>query len=352
MKQLRLILCILLFPLTVWYAVGVALRNMLYRKGILKSARPSVATISIGNLRMGGTGKTPHTEYLIRLFDNAGIKTALLSRGYGRSTHGYVLADTNSDATTLGDEPYMMSHKFPSLTTAVCEDRLEGLRQLSLLTDKPAMVLLDDAYQHRHLTPALNILLTEYSDLYCDDHILPFGNLREARHDSRRADIIIVTKCPYTISDSKREAIRKCLNPTPLQHLFFSFIEYAEPLPLYGNLSWSPVKEVLLVTGIANPKPLKHHLETRCTVHHISFSDHHGFSDANCRLIINRFNSMSEPSKAIVTTEKDAVRMLTPEVRQKLKNLPLFFIPIKVNFFEDQEFDKTIMDFFTKFAHC
>ena len=341
MKTIQLLIAILLLPLSIWYAVGVAVRNWLYDVGIKKTARSPIPTIGIGNLRMGGTGKTPHTEYLIRLFAN--IDIALLSRGYGRKTKGFVLADrTHDNALSIGDEPAMMAQKFPSLTVSVCEDRNEGIRQLAQQSHPPQLILLDDVYQHRSIRPNAMLLLTEYDDLYCDDHILPFGNLREARRQSRRADIVVVTKCPPMLSKSKRNQIRRHLHLLPHQALFFSSITYLEPHSLFDETEWHPVREILLVTGIAHPTPLKHHLERHCTVNHLSFPDHHDFSENDIHQITKAFSAIKEPSKAIVTTEKDAMRLRSSLTTQQLQQMPFFYIPITVTIDEEADFISAI----------
>ena len=340
MRTIQLIIAILLFPLSIWYAVGVAVRNICFRHGILKSVPTSIPTIGIGNLRMGGTGKTPHTEYLIRLFSDK--HTALLSRGYGRKTKGFVLADGTNSARELGDEPAMISHKFPDLTVAVCEDRVEGVERLSQENNPPELVLLDDVYQHRQIKPTLMILLTEYGDPFFEDRILPFGNLREFRSGSRRADIIVVTKCPPLMSETKRNEYRRKLKLSSKQALFFSNIDYQQPQPLYNGTEWQPVKKVLLVTGIANPTPLIHHIEKQCTVKHLNFPDHHDFTATDCQQIIKAFITIKETSKAVITTEKDAMRLLSPSIKEMLQELPIFYIPIQVSFLEGDTFDKAI----------
>lgn len=364
MITFRLIICILLFPLTIWYAVGVAIRNISYHPKIRKPLHPDIPTIGIGNLRMGGTGKTPHTEYLIRLLEkekklstfNSQFSISLLSRGYGRKTKGFLLADASSKASDIGDEPLMMHRKFPDITVAVCEDRNEGLRLLSALHPQPSAtgaVLLDDCYQHRKVTPDLNILLSQYSDLYVDDHVLPFGNLREFRSGSRRADIIIVTKCPPYLSTRKRDTISHRINPLPHQRLFFSYISYSDPIPLFSpHLQFSHFNaQLLLVSGIANPEPLKRHLERHSTVANMEFPDHHKFTHLDCEMMLRRFNNLKSDSKAIVTTEKDAMRLIDSPHRHLFDDIPFFYVPIEVKFFEQNDFDNTIINFFHNFAN-
>ena len=341
-----------------WYAVGVAIRNMFYKTGAKKSVPTAIPSIGIGNLRMGGTGKTPHTEYLIRLFgygsdgdtDTAIRKQeclrtiALLSRGYGRKTKGFRLADTTDNASTIGDEPAMIANKFRKLTVAVCEDRAEGIRQLSQLQQPPELVLLDDVYQHRNVKPSVMILLTEYGDPFCDDYILPFGNLREFRKGSCRADIVIVTKCPPMISETRRNEYRKRLKLLPQQHLFFSQIDYLQPQPLFNNTPWHTPKEILLVTGIAHPEPLLHHLELQCTVRQLRFPDHHKFTSLDCNIITQAFNNIHASDKVIVTTEKDAMRFNKKEIANQLSNMPVFFVPIAVKIHDEEKFKELILE--------
>lgn len=342
MKCVRFIICILLLPLTMWYAIGVAVRNLLFDLGVKRSVSPDVPTIGIGNLRVGGTGKTPHTEYLIRLLD--GRRVALLSRGYGRKTQGFVLADDSSTALQIGDEPLMMARKFPQLTVAVCEDRVEGVRRLMEMTQKPDVVLLDDVYQHRHIRPALNILLTEYGDPYCNDHILPFGNLREGRRGRRRADIVVVTKCPEKLNDEEQQEMRRKLRLDDRQQLFFSHISYAEPVAVYDAVMADAVEEVVLVTGIAHPEPLVRYLEKKYRVHHLRFADHHPFGADDCQRIADAYEALPSQRKVVITTEKDAVRMLADQAREWLSKLPVFYVPIKVDILGQQEFDASVCD--------
>lgn len=340
MKTARLIVCILLLPLTMWYAIGVAVRNLLFDWGLKSSVCPGVPTIGIGNLRVGGTGKTPHTEYLIRLL--ADRRVALLSRGYGRKTQGFVLADENSTTSQIGDEPLMMASKYLQLTVAVCEDRVEGVRRLMEMPQKPDVILLDDVYQHRHIRPALNILLTEYGEPYCDDHILPFGNLREGRRGRRRADIVVVTKCPEHLGDDEQKEMRRKLKLDDRQQLFFSHISYAEPVAVYDAAMPDAVEEVVLVTGIAHPDPLVKHLSGKYRVHHLRFADHHPFGEDDCQRIIETCNQLKNSNAVVFTTEKDAARMRDTDVRKYLQPLPLFYIPIKVKLEDSQSFDTVI----------
>ena len=332
----------LLWPLTMWYGIGVAVRNLLFDWGVRRSIRPSVPTVGIGNLRMGGTGKTPHTEYLIRLF--AGRRVALLSRGYGRETKGFVLADEHSTAAQIGDEPLMMARKFPQLTVAVCEERVEGIERLSQLAPSPDVVLLDDVYQHRSIKPALNILLTEYGDPYFRDHILPFGNLREGRRGRKRADIVIVTKCPHLLDDDEQQQMRSNLQIGDKQRLFFSHIKYGAPVSLYEDTPYTECDEVVLVTGIAHPGPLVNYLEKKYKVHHLRFADHHSFKKKDYCRIIDTFDLIKSSRKVVITTEKDAARLMNCEARELLGKLPIFYIPIEVEIQNQTDLQKAVTE--------
>ena len=334
MKTLRFIFFLILFPLSMWYVVVVALRNWRYDR---RKIQPTPNTIGIGNLRMGGTGKTPHTEYLIRLFK--GRRIALLSRGYGRKSKGFVLADDTNGADMLGDEPAMMARKFSELTVAVCEDRAEGVKRLRQLENAPELILLDDVYQHRSIRPAVNILLTEHRDPYYKDYILPFGNLRESRCGRRRADIIIVTKCPQGISETERQHFEKCLKARVGQEVYFSYLEYGLP---FGNYEWPKADNLLVITGIAHPEPMLDYLAEEYSITHLRFGDHHGFNDSDCQKIRTLFEKMSG-SKAVITTEKDAMRMLVPEVRERLADLPIYYLPVNVCLFNEEAFTDSII---------
>jgi tetraacyldisaccharide 4'-kinase len=333
MKLLRL----LLFPFAILYGTVTAIRNFLYDKGIYKSYTFSVPVIAVGNLSTGGTGKTPQIEYLIRLL-SANYKIATLSRGYKRKSKGFVLGNADSDAAMLGDEPYQFYKKFSEIEVAVDANRKNGIEQLLKLSPKPEIILLDDAYQHRRVKSGLYILLTAYGDIYADDYILPAGNLREGRSGAKRAAVIVVTKCPPTISLHEREKIVKKLKPQPGQRVYFTFIEYDDKV--YSEtvtLNASKVKLVdkLLVAGIAKPQPFFSYLEGDNNVN-LTYPDHHDFSEKDIIDIENK-----SQNKIIVTTEKDYVRL-----QGKLPGERLFYLPIKSSFIAGgNDFDKTILDF-------
>lgn len=330
-----------LFPLTMWYAIGVAFRNFLFLIGVKKETSPQVTTISVGNLATGGTGKTPMVEHLIGLLGDE-FSVALLSRGYKRKTKGFLLADEHATAETIGDEPYMMHSKFPHVATAVCEKRLEGIRQLLSLQQPPQLVLMDDAYQHRYVKPSLNILLTEYQCPYYRDQILPFGNLREFKSARSRANIVVVTKSPEKINPIEKHLIIGSLGLKPYQKVFFSSIVYGDPIGLFGDSPSAYTPQVLLVTGIAHPQPLVDEVSRHAKVAHLAFADHHDFAAADLEHIRSAYAKLPQGSM-ILTTEKDAARLIPH--REALNGLPISYLPItvKVHPNGDIDFDQVVL---------
>ena len=331
----------LLFPFTVWYAVGVAIRNLLWDTGIRKQQTPHITTIGVGNLATGGTGKTPMVEYILSLFCHE-MYVAMLSRGYGRDTKGFIIADQyNADANTIGDEPAMMARKFPSVTTVVSENRLLAISNLQNLNNPPDIVVLDDIYQHRWLKPTVNILLTEYNRPYFSDRILPYGNLREFRTAHSRANIIVVTKSPLDIPPLDRRNFIARLGVKPHQRVFFAHILYHQPQPLWTEtpdcqvttLDLSLPHNILLLTGIANPSPLLAHLKHTHSVTHLSFPDHHQFTADDIQTIVDSFAALpNDQPRAIVTTEKDAARLVSSPHADLLRQLPIYQLPISMEF--------------------
>lgn len=325
----------LLFPFAILYGFITSLRNYLYDKGILKSYSYDIPVIAVGNLSVGGTGKTPQIEYLIRLL-SPNYKVATLSRGYKRKSEGFILADFSSNVEILGDEPYQYYKKFPEIQVAVDADRKNGIEQLMNQKSRPEIILLDDAFQHRKVKAGFYILLTAYDDLFCDDFMLPTGSLRESKNGARRANLIIVTKCPPTISLLEQETIKKKIGfDLPV---FFSCIDYDEKIYNENNsLAVSEIKskEKVLLAGIANPKPFFDYLQTdKDEV--MTFSDHHNFSESD---ILNIKSQAID--KIIVTTEKDFVRLDAKILRKQL-----FYLPIKSKFLSNKEsFDTIILNY-------
>ncbi|MER3373482.1 MAG: tetraacyldisaccharide 4'-kinase [Allomuricauda sp.] len=319
------------FPFSLVYALVVHIRNFFYNTGVMKSKSYQTPTLCVGNLSVGGTGKTPMIEYLVRLLK--GHKIAVLSRGYKRKSKGFLVADTNSAVLDLGDEPYQLHQKFPEITVAVDADRRNGINQLEN-TVKPEVILLDDAFQHRRVKPDFSILLTAYGQLYVDDWYLPTGNLRDSKREAKRANIIIVTKCPVLLSEEEQRAIIDRLKPLPHQKVLFSKLEYDQLLKggKVENLDFSAIKakKMALVTGIASPEPLVNYLKSLGLVFtHFAFGDHHNFSEKD----VQQFKD----HELILTTEKDYVRL-----KGKVKNL--FYVEIAHSFTaEDKVFlEKTI----------
>ena len=327
----------LLFPLAILYGLITSVRNFLFDKGILKSASFDIPVIGVGNLSVGGTGKTPQIEYLIRLLSDK-YKVATLSRGYKRKSEGFVLADATSNAEILGDEPFQFYQKFPNIQVAVDANRTNGITQLLSQKEKPQIILLDDAYQHRKVKAGFYILLTSYDDLYADDFMLPTGNLRESRSGANRAKIVIVTKCPRNLSDEKQSEIWKKLKLSCSQQLYFTFIDYDDAI--YGKEGKIAVNEIkselkLLLAGIAKPTPFFDYLKNEndeC----LTFPDHHHFSEKDLEMIQNKAQN-----KKIITTEKDYVRLKDSKLISQL-----YYLPIKSTFINNQQnFDTTILEY-------
>lgn len=325
----------ILFPFAVLYGWITQLRNFLYDIGIFKSYAFDVPVIAVGNLSVGGTGKTPQIEYLIRLLSEK-YRVATLSRGYKRQSKGFILANESSTANQLGDEPYQFFIKFPNIHVAVDANRRNGIEQLLSLPDKPEVILLDDAFQHRRVKAGLYILLTAYDDLFCDDFILPAGNLRESRSGAKRSDIIIVTKCPEIILPQERENIKRKIGLD--KPIFFSSISYDENI--YSKKTSIKVSEIrnvnkLLLAGIAKPQSFLNYLKNdNDTV--MVFPDHHNFTADEILTIKSK-----DTVNLIVTTEKDYVRL-----KDSISDDQLFYLPIKISFISNQTiFDSSICNY-------
>jgi tetraacyldisaccharide 4'-kinase len=313
----------LLFPFSLLYGLGTLLRNKLFDWQLLPSVGFDKTVVVIGNLNTGGTGKTPMTEFLVKNLQKT-KKIAVLSRGYGRQTKGFVLADRHANAAILGDEPFQIYQKFPDIVVAVDEDRRHGVRTILSRFPDVDTLLLDDAFQHRYVKPTLAILLTSYGDLYVDDSLLPTGNLRESGRGAQRANFIVVTKCPPQLSESEKTAITQKIQPQPHQQIFFSTIRYADYASnreAEVSLSSFRDKKVCLVTGIANPKPMLEYLKSQnIDFEHLNYPDHHRFSEEDLTLL-NQKNS-------ILTTEKDFVRF------DKKLQTSCYYLPISVAFLD------------------
>lgn len=364
---------IALYPLAVVYDAATALRNALFTHGYLAEHSFTTPTLCIGNLAVGGTGKTPHTELLLRLLLPT-YRVAVLSRGYGRSTHGFLPVTASETAERVGDEPLQMQRKFPAARCFVCEDRVEGLRRITTQAyPEVDVVLLDDAFQHRYVRAGRTLLLTDYSRLYTRDLVLPAGNLRESKRGARRADLIVVTKAPSDLGEAARGRIARELAPRAHQHVVFTTLRYATPYPLFppagdsisngANKATGAVGDsantahggesphaILLLTGIAHPEPLVRHYEALGAqrVEQLHYPDHHAFTAADLRHIEAAFAALPRPAQ-VVTTEKDAQRLLAhaPQLSPGLR-AGIMVQPVAPAFISpaDQElFNNTLLDY-------
>ena len=341
----------MLLPFALLYWLGIGIRNWMYNKNILKSASFGLPLICIGNLSVGGTGKSPMVEYLVRRLKDK-LNVATLSRGYKRKTKGYALANAGTTALDIGDEPMQFHLKFPDVPVAVGEQRIVAIPQL--LHDKPETeaIILDDAFQHRSINAGLNIILTDYTNLFTRDFYLPTGDLRDLKSSYKRAEIIIVTKCKPGLTETEKQKITSEIHPLPHQHVFFTAIEYGSMYHITNNREseLDDKTEVLLVTGIANPRPLKKMLEEHSNSYHmLQYSDHHIFTIDDLNDIKKRFENIETKNKIILTTEKDAVRLI--KFSNEIAELPLYVIPVRHQFlFEGGViFDTLVMDFIHNF---
>lgn len=344
----------ILYIISRFYGLGIAFRNMAFNCNLLKSREFNIPIISIGNITVGGTGKTPHTEYMIRLLRNK-YKVATLSRGYGRKTKGYIEVATNSLSVKVGDEPLQMKRKYPDTTVICHEKRVLGIEKLLKRDrdDRPDVILLDDAFQHRYVKPGQNILLTDYNRLFTKDDLMPLGRLRELPAAKSRASIIIVTKTPRSIQPIEERIITKELDIKPFQNLYFTTLKYADPRPVFPeelDLEIAAIEmfkeaEILVVTGIANPKPMYEYLSPLVKkMEEMAFRDHYKFKAKDIRKIQERFDNIESKNKYIFTTEKDMVRFVDMEIPTSLRK-KMFFIPLEIEFLNNKrtEFDQKIM---------
>ena len=344
-----------LLPLSWLYGLGVKFRNMLFEIGILHSESFDVPVISVGNITVGGTGKTPHVEYLIELLKDK-AKVAVLSRGYKRRTRGFVIADDNATAKTIGDEPLQMKRKYgDDITVAVDRKRCHGIRQLTSDEDGIDVILLDDAFQHRYVKPGVNILLVDYHRLIIYDKLLPAGRLREPLSGKNRADIVIVTKCPHDLKPMEFRVITEAMNLYPFQRLFFTCLEYRNITPVFGSGEQSLDSigkdcHILLLTGIASPQQMIEDLSPRCPhITPLTFGDHHTFTSSDVARINNEFAALPHP-KMIITTEKDATRLIAVEGLSEEVRGAMFALPVKIRFMLGQEesFNEKIIGYVRK----
>ena len=345
-----------MLPLSWLYGLGVRLRNQLFEIGLLKSRSFDIPVISVGNITVGGSGKTPHVEYLIRLLKDR-AKVAVLSRGYKRKSRGYVLAGEKTTMSDIGDEPFQMKTKFPDIYVAVDKNRCHGIDTLtgSKETKDTDVILLDDAFQHRYVKPGINILLVDYHRLIIYDKLLPAGRLREPQNGKSRADIVIITKCPKDLKPMEYRVIIKAMNLYPYQQLYFTTLEYDNLSPMFCGeerplKSISKKENILLLTGIASPKQMIYDLkECSPNITPMTFPDHHQFTKKDIERINDAFAAMQSP-KIIITTEKDNARLfgmegLSDEVRHNI-----YILPVKIKFMpgQEKEFNNKIIGYVQK----
>ena len=340
------------------YGFVTGVRNYLYNSNVLHSVKFNLPVISVGNITVGGTGKTPHTEYLVRLLKE-NFRVATLSRGYKRKTNDFQIATSSSDVRSIGDEPLQLFRKFPDITVAVDNDRVHGVNEILKAKPETSVIILDDAFQHRKIRPGLSILLADYSRPMTQDIFLPYGNLRENIHNKRRADIVIISKSPEKISPIQKRIRAKEFDKAPYQVLFFTSLKYLDPVPVFakktsGNitdqLQWKKLS-IVLVTGIANPAPLIKYIHNHFGKEvHLDFADHHQYTNNDILKIRAAWENIKSPLKYIITTEKDAVRL------KEFKNIDgpfrsaFYYIPIGIFFLHDEKekFDKMILDYVRK----
>lgn len=345
-----------LLPLSWLYGIGVRIRNWMFDIGLKKSRSFDIPVISVGNLTVGGSGKTPHVEYLVRLLKDK-VKVAVLSRGYKRKSKGYVLAGKQTKMQEIGDEPYQMKNKFGDIYVAVDRDRCHGIEQLtgSNETNDTDVILLDDAFQHRHVKPGINILLVDYHRLIIYDKLLPAGRLREPLSGKNRADIVIVTKCPKDMKPMDFRVIMRAMNLYPYQKLFFTTLKYGRLIPAYCGEkrrleSIGKDENIMLLTGIASPEQMVTDLKPYTeNIVQMNFPDHHQFTPKDINRINEEFAGMPPP-KIIITTEKDNTRLFGMEGLSEEVRHSLFILPVEVCFMQEQEemFNEKIIGYVRK----
>ena len=327
----------LLFPIAGVWSLFMLCRRRFYAIGKRKDSQ--ISSICVGNLCMGGSGKTPHVEYLLNLLkDN--YKTAALSRGYGRKTKGFLFATPNSTSEAIGDEPLQLYKKHAETTVAVCEDRVEGLRRILEEVPDTDVVILDDAYQYLQMKYSLSIILTDYYLIYPQDYVFPVGKLRESALAAKEADIIVVTKSPNVMPELDRQLFLEKLKPLPHQKVYFSYMEYGQLQPLTKAaqaIDLQSIRSVVSVSGIANPYSFLKHIDNQYReTQHLTFADHHVFKNKDIEKVIDAYNRAIMRSQAVITTEKDAMRLMTSDLWQMIAHLPVFTLPIVVKFHEKQ----------------
>jgi len=341
---MKLILRVIFWPFSALYDLLMRLRNYLYDTGYTKSFSFQTRVISVGNLSVGGNGKTPMVEYLVCLLKHK-YRLAVLSRGYGRSTKGFILADSKHTTDDLGDESMQLFRKFaPEIKVAVGESRALAIPSILLESPDTELIILDDAYQHRTVIPDLNILVTNFWSPFFKDHVLPAGRLRESRQGAQRADLIIVTKCPADLSVEKQQEYLSEITSYQEGPVFFTTITYQAPVPFYSGNRVVKYAKVLLITSIATTVSLLHYVDENFTlVDHLRFRDHFKFQEKHVEQILRRFNQLRDQCEIILTTEKDMVKLIT--FKNQLLHTPIYYLPITVQFVENgSRFDEIVLN--------
>ena len=344
---------LLLFPFSFFYGLVIILRNLAYDYKILKSSTFNTPIISVGNLAVGGAGKSPMTAYLANIL-KANYKLAILSRGYGRETKGFLLVRTDASSRETGDEPLQFKHQFPDITVAVCEDRVAGIQQLE---NNHELILMDDAYQHRAVKPRLSMLLFDFNKLFQPQWLLPTGDLREPVWGRKRADIILVTKTPINLSQEDRIRSISKIDPYPHQQVFFSYLEYGDLRHMEDASSTrhldsiNHLTQILVLTGIANADPLLQKLRQYSdNIHHHQYAEHHVYNSKDILKLVSAYHKLAATDKLIITTEKDAQRLKDPALKSLLNGLPMYYLPVQamIHHLDKQKFDGLIETFIMK----
>ncbi len=330
---------ILLLPFSLIFWIAIRIRHLLFDWGIIKSNDVGAKTICVGNLTVGGTGKTPHVEYLLKLLGDR-YRLAMLSRGYRRQTKGFQFVTQYSNSADVGDEPLQIKNRYPKTIVAVDEKRVRGAQKIIANHPEVEAIILDDAFQHRYIKPGLSILLIDYSRPVWSDFLLPAGNLRDISREIRRANVVIVTKCPKDIKDSEILAFSNRLEVSSNARVFFSTYDYGEPIPVFQENGKNELqtKKVIGLAGIANPLPFKKHLIDNFKLAEFhTFPDHHAFSKKEIWAIFEKFSKKSNEEFCILTTEKDASRIKGIDIGNCNMALRFFYIPIQVGFLNNNE---------------
>jgi tetraacyldisaccharide 4'-kinase len=357
MKDRNSLFTALLFPVSALYGAGVFLRNLCFDTGIFHSREFPLPVISVGNITVGGTGKTPHVEYIISLLKDE-FSIAVLSRGYKRKSRGFVLASTSSGTEEVGDEPLQIKKKFPKVEVALSANRVRGISKLLGYNSGIQVIILDDAFQHRWVKPGISVLLVDYNRPVGRDSLLPAGRLRENISSTRRASIVVVTKCPADLSPIDRRIFKNELKLLPWQSLFFTGFSYNNPVPVFPEADtdpgWKYFKtrksslHILMVTGIATPDVYYRHLqEFSENIEQLSYPDHHNFTPKDIKLIEKRFNAIDSVQKTILTTEKDAMRFQNIGGIDPVIKSNMYYVPVSIRFMEKTEnkFKKQILNY-------